>query len=230
MGQKAHPIGLRLGIVEGWRSRWYARKGDFGDRLVEDQSIRKAIARRFRFAGIPKVEIERTGTEVTITIHTAKPGVVIGRKGAKVEELRQHLEKLTGGKRVEVKIAELNRPELSAQLVAESIAEQLEKRSSFRRTMKKAIDLTMQAGAKGCRVNVSGRLGGSEMARRETQMKGSIPLSTLQARIDYGFTTAVTTYGSIGVKVWIYLGEDKDTEASHGAHAQAGAAPKRAKR
>jgi len=235
LGQKCNPVGFRIGITEGWRSRWYARKSEFGDRLVEDQAIRKAISRRFRFAGIPKVEIERTGsdvtgTEVTVTIHTAKPGVVIGRKGAKVEELRQDLEKLTGGKRVDVKIAELNRPELSAQLVAESIAEQLEKRSSFRRTMKKAIDLTMQAGAKGCRVNVGGRLGGSEMARRETQMQGSIPLSTLRARIDYGFTTAVTVYGSIGVKVWIYRGEDKDTETSHGAHAEAGKAPERAKR
>ncbi|MFC1705489.1 30S ribosomal protein S3 [Planctomycetota bacterium] len=229
MGQKVHPTGLRIGIVESWRSRWYARKKDFGDYLVEDQKIRKHIAKRFRFAGIPKVEIERTANDVTCIIHTAKPGVVIGRKGQKVDELRKELEALTGNKKVNINIVELNRPELSAQLVAESIAEQLEKRSSFRRTMKKAVDLTMAAGAKGCRVKVGGRLGGAEMARRETQMTGSIPLSTLRAAIDYGFATAVTVYGSIGVKVWIYL-DDKRTEASHGAYAKARQASKRAKR
>lgn len=229
MGQKVHPTGLRLGIVEGWRSRWYARKREFGDNLVEDQRIRGEISKAFRFAGIPKVEIERTGNDVNCIIHTAKPGVVIGRKGSKVEELRKRLAALTAGKNVNINIVELNRPELSAQLVAESIAEQLEKRSSFRRTMKKAIDLTMAAGAKGCRVKVGGRLGGSEMARRETQMQGSIPLSTLRARIDYGFATAVTVQGSTGVKVWIYLGEDTEGP-SDAADAKARQAQKRAKR
>lgn len=230
MGQKVHPTGLRLGIVEGWRSRWYARKKEFGSFLVEDQKIRRCIASRYRFAGIPKVEIERTANEINCIIHTAKPGVVIGRKGARVEELRKELEQISGGRRVNVNIVELNRPELSAQLVAESIAEQLEKRSSFRRTMKKAIDMTMAAGAKGCRVKMGGRLGGAEMARREAQMEGSIPLSTLQARIDYGFATAVTVYGSIGVKVWIYLGDDTQTEASHGTDAKARKAQKGPKR
>jgi small subunit ribosomal protein S3 len=233
MGQKVCPIGLRLGIVENFRSRWYANKKEFGDLLVEDQKIRKYIAKEFRFAGIPKVEIERTANDANCIIHTARPGLIIGRKGAKVDKLRDDLAKITG-KKVNINIVELASPELSAQLVAESIAEQLEKRASFRRTMKKAIDLTMQSGAKGVRVQVSGRLGGSEMARCETQMAGSIPLSTLRAKIDYGFATAVTVYGSIGVKVWIYLGEQAEEEeakeAGHGAHAKARQAPKRAKR
>ena len=231
MGQKVCPTGLRLGIVEDFRSRWYANKKDFGNLLVEDQKIRMYVSKEFRFAGIPKVEIERTANDVNCIIHTARPGLIIGRKGAKVDKLRDDLAKLTG-KKVNINIAELTTPELSAQLVAESIAEQLEKRASFRRTMKKAIDLTVQAGAKGVRVQVSGRLGGSEMARCETQMSGSIPLSTLRAKIDYGFATAVTVYGSIGVKVWIYLGEkaEGEEEAGHGANAKARQAQKRAKR
>lgn len=230
MGQKVRPTGLRIGIVENWRSRWYANKRDFGLLLVEDQKIRAYIGKEFRFAGIPKVEIERTANDVNCIIHTARPGLIIGRKGAKVDKLREDLAKLTG-KKVNINIAEVNTPELSAQLVGESVAEQLEKRASFRRTMKKAIDMTMQAGAKGVRVQVSGRLGGSEMARCETQMSGSIPLSTLRARIDYGFATAVTVYGSIGCKVWIYLGEQTaEQEAGHGDDAKARQAPKRAKR
>jgi small subunit ribosomal protein S3 len=232
MGQKVIPTGLRLGIVEGWRSRWYAGKKDFGNLLVEDQKIRSYIAKEFRFAGIPKVEIERAANDVNCIIHTARPGLIIGRKGAKVDKLRDDLAKLTGRK-VNINIAELSTPELSAQLVAESIAEQLEKRASFRRTMKKAVDLTVAAGAKGVKVQISGRLGGSEMARCETQVAGSLPLSTLRARIDYGFATAVTVYGSIGVKVWIYLGdeaEQESKEAGHGADAKARQAQKRAKR
>jgi small subunit ribosomal protein S3 len=230
MGQKVRPTGLRIGIVERWRSRWYANKRDFGLLLVEDQKIRSYISKEFRFAGIPKVEIERTANEVNCIVHTARPGLIIGRKGAKVDKLREDLAKLTG-KKVNINIAEVNTPELSAQLVAESIAEQLEKRASFRRTMKKAIDMTMQAGAKGVRVQVSGRLGGSEMARCETAMNGSIPLSTLRARIDYGFATAVTVYGSIGCKVWVYLGEQtEEQEAGNGSDAKARQAPKRAKR
>jgi len=230
MGQKVKPIGLRIGIVEQWRSRWYANKRDFGNLLVEDTKVRNHISKKFRFAGIPKVEIERTANDVNCIIHTARPGLIIGRKGAKVEELREELGKITG-KKVNINIAEVNTPELSAQLVAESVAEQLEKRASFRRTMKKAIDLTMQAGAKGVRVQVSGRLGGSEMARCEVQMSGSIPLSTLRARIDYGFATAVTVYGSIGCKVWVYRGEESEQkEAGHGDDAKARQAQKRAKR
>lgn len=230
MGQKVRPTGLRIGIVENWRSRWYANKRDFGNLLVEDHRIREYISKEFRFAGIPKVEIERTANEVSVLIHTARPGLIIGRKGAKVDKLREDLAKITG-KKININIAEVGTPELSAQLVGESIAEQLEKRASFRRTMKKAIDMTMQAGAKGVRVQVSGRLGGSEMARCETAMQGSIPLSTLRARIDYGLATAVTVYGSIGCKVWIYLGEKTDTEdAGHGDDAKARQAQKRAKR
>jgi small subunit ribosomal protein S3 len=230
MGQKVCPIGLRLGIVERWRSRWYANKRDFSKLLIEDQRIRDYVAKEFRFAGIPMVEIERTANDVNCVIHTARPGLIIGRKGAKVDKLREDLGKITG-KKVNINIAEVNTPELSAQLVAESIAEQLEKRASFRRTMKKATDMTMAAGAKGVRVQVSGRLGGSEMARCETAMAGSIPLSTLRAKIDYGLATAVTVYGSIGCKVWIYLGEKAEQEEDgHGADAKARQAPKRAKR
>src|SRR5687768_900455 len=194
MGQKVRPTGLRLGIVENWRSRWYANKRDFGNLLVEDYKIRAYISKEFRFAGIPKVEIERTANEVNIIVHTARPGLIIGRKGQKVDKLREDLAKISG-KKININIAEVNTPELSAQLVAESVAEQLEKRASFRRTMKKAIDMTMQAGAKGVRVQVSGRLGGAEMSRCETQMQGSIPLSTLRAKISYGFATAITVYG-----------------------------------
>lgn len=228
MGQKVRPIGFRLGIVEDWRSRWYANKHEFGDMLVEDQRIRRHISKGFRFAGIPKVEIERTSGEVSVIIHSAKPGLIIGRKGAKVDKLREELEALTG-KVVNLNIAEMHRPELSAPLVAESVAEQLEKRASFRRTMKRAIDLTMQSGAKGCKVMIGGRLGGAEMARRETQMQGALPLSTLRARIDYGVATAVTTFGAIGIKVWINLGEDNQ-EDNHGTDAEARKAQKRAKR
>ncbi len=231
MGQKVRPIGMRLGIVENWRSRWYARKKDFGPLLVEDQKIRKHIASQFRFAGIPKVEIERTANDVKVIVHTARPGLIIGRKGAKVDKLREELALITG-KKVTINIAEINTPELSAQLVAESVAEQLEKRASFRRTMKKAIEMTMQAGSKGIKIQVGGRLGGAEMARQETQMQGSIPLSTLRALIDFGFATAVTTYGSIGVKVWVYLGEAPmdGEDVKHGLNAKARQAPKRASR
>ncbi len=232
MGQKVRPTGLRIGICESWRSRWYARKKEFGNLLVEDYKIRDYIAKNFRFAGIPKVEIERQANDVNCVVHTARPGLIIGRKGAKVDKLREDLAMLTG-KKVNINIAEVNTPELSAQLVSESVAEQLEKRASFRRTMKKAIEMTRQAGAKGIRIQVSGRLGGSEMARCETQMQGSIPLSTLRALVDYGFATAVTTYGSIGVKVWVYRGEaatDGKEDAAHGSHAEARQAQKRAKR
>jgi len=229
MGQKVCPIGLRLGIVENWRSRWYANKRDFSKHLIEDHKIRSYVSKEFRFMGIPMVEIERTANEVNCVIHTARPGLIIGRKGAKVDKLREDLGKITD-KKININIAEVNTPELSATLVAESIAEQLEKRASFRRTMKKATDMTMAAGAKGIRIQVSGRLGGAEMSRCETAMSGSIPLSTLRAKIDYGTAVAATVYGSIGCKVWIYLGEKKQEEAGHAADAKARQASKRAKR
>lgn len=207
MGQKVRPTGFRVGVTEEWRSRWYAKKRDFGQLLVEDQKIRDAVKKEYGFAGIPRVDIERKteGGEVTVIINTARPGVIIGRKGAKVDKLKEDLAKITS-KRVDLKIIDIGRPELDAQLVAEGVAEQLKKRMSFRRVLKKSLELTMGAGAKGCRLQVSGRLGGHEMARCETSQEGSIPLQTLRADIDYGQATAVTTHGSIGVKCWVYKG------------------------
>lgn len=206
MGQKIHPIGFRIGITENWRSRWYASKKDFGRLLFEDQMIRKYIKREYGFAGISRVEVERNAEQVKIIIFSSRPGVLIGKKGAKIEKLKKDLEALTQ-KRVSIDTREIAKADLEAQLVAESIAEQLSKRSSFRRTMKKAMQATMGEGAGGIKVQVSGRLGGAEMARREHQAMGTIPLQTLRANIDYGFSEARTTYGHIGVKVWIYKGE-----------------------
>ena len=221
---------FRVGITDNWRSRWYANKKQFGRLLVEDQKIRDFINKEFHFAGIPKVEIERTRNEVIVMVHMARPGLIIGRKGAKVDKLKDNLMELTG-KKVTLNILEVNRPELDAQLVAESIAEQLEKRASFRRVMKKTIDLSMSAGAQGIKVQVAGRLGGAEMARTEHSHQGKIPLQTLRADIDYGFATAVTTHGSIGVKVWIYRGDKfkSDEERINAAYAEKGKAPKGAK-
>lgn len=208
MGQKTHPLGFRLGYSENWRSRWYATKRDFGTLIYEDFKIRKLVHREYKSAGVPKVEIERTGDALRVTIHTARPGVLVGRKGVRVDKLKESLEAIAGrGKTVELYIREIKRPELNSTLVAESIAEQLEKRAAFRRTMKKAIQTTMQAGAKGVKVQVGGRLGGSEIARSEKQREGRIPLTTLRAEIDYGTAEAQTTYGVIGVKVWIYRGD-----------------------
>jgi len=208
VGQKVRPTGFRVGVYDDWRSRWYARKRDFGHLLVEDQKIRDAVKREYGFAGVPRVDIERKteGGEVTVIIRTARPGVIIGRKGAKVDKLKDDLAKITS-KKVDLKIQEIDRPELDAQLVAEGVAEQLKKRMSFRRVIKKSLELTMGAGAKGCKIMVSGRLGGHEMARTEASHEGSIPLQTLRADIDYGFALAVTTHGSIGVKCWVYRGE-----------------------
>jgi len=206
MGQKVCPIGFRLGITESWRSRWYADKKDFGKLLVEDQKIRKFIKNNYRFTGIPKVEIERTRDEgAKIIIYSARPGLIIGRKGSEIEKLKSGIEKIVE-KGVDIKIQEVDRPELEAQLVAESIAEQLQKRAAYRRTIKKSVESTMGLGAKGVKVQVSGRLGGAEIARSEGATKGSIPLHTLRANIDYGFAESMTTYGTIGVKVWIYKG------------------------
>ena len=205
MGQKVRPTGFRTGITQDWSSRWYASKQEFADLLVEDQKIRKLIKREYHFAGIPKIEIERTRDEVKVILHTARPGIVIGRQGKEVDQLRDRLQEMTG-RRININIQEVNRPDVEAQLVAEGIAEQLERRSSFRRTMKRAIETTMQAGAQGIKVELAGRLGGSEMARRETQSDGRIPLQTLRVWIQYGFTEAKTNYGHIGVKVWINRG------------------------
>jgi len=206
MGQKVNPIGFRVGITEPWSSRWYVGKKQFAGLLVEDYRIREFLKKQYAFAAIARIEIERSGESVKVILHTARPGIIIGRKGSEVDRLRGRLEDLSDGK-IDVEIREIKTPELSAQLVAQNISEQLIKRSSFRRTMKKAMDTTMQMGALGFKVQISGRLGGAEMARTETYRAGRIPLQTLRANVDYGFQTAVTTYGTIGVKVWVYTGD-----------------------
>jgi small subunit ribosomal protein S3 len=207
MGQKTHPLGFRLGYTEAWRSRWYGSSKDFASLILEDFKIRRLIELKHKAAGVPKVEIERTGESVRITIHTARPGVLVGRKGARVDELKTDLEGIVGKTRhVELFIREIKRPEFDARLVAESIAEQLEKRAAFRRVTKKAIQATMQAGAKGIKIQLGGRLGGAEIARTEKAIEGRIPLTTLRAEIDYGTARAETTYGTVGVKVWIFKG------------------------
>ena len=211
MGQKIHPNGFRAGITRDWDSRWYSRKS-FGDLLVEDHKIRRFIKHEYYFAGIPKVEIERKGDQIMILVHCARPGVLIGRKGVKVDKLKEQLEQLSG-KNITLNIHEVTRPELNAQLVAENVAEQIEKRASFRRTLKRSLLLTMDRGAKGVKIRIAGRLGGTEIARVETQLRGSIPLTTLVADIDYGFAEARCTYGRIGVKVWIYKGEIRKAPA-----------------
>ncbi len=227
MGQKVNPVAFRTGVMSGWKSRWYASKQEFGELLAEDQKIRRYIKGRYRHAGIPKIEIERTRDEVKVILHTARPGVIIGRKGQAVEALQGELQDLVR-RRINIKIEEIGRPEIQAQLVAEDIADQLAKRAGFRRTMKRALEQTMESGAKGIKIQLAGRLGGAEMARREKQIAGSIPLSTLRAKIDYGFTEAKTAQGHIGVQVWVNQGEYlPNEESSDGAHAQEGQAPKK---
>jgi small subunit ribosomal protein S3 len=205
MGQKVSPLGFRIGIREPWRSRWTATKKDFPGLIVQDQRIRSFIKRDFKQAAVARVDIERTRESTTVIIHTARPGVLIGRKGVRAEQLRNDLARLVGNN-VTVHTVELARPELSAQLVAESVAEQLEKRVSFRRALKKTAQLTMQAGALGVKIHIAGRLGGAEMSRREQIIQGSIKLATLDADIDYGFAQAHTSYGVIGCKCWIFRG------------------------
>lgn len=205
MGQKVHPKGLRVGIIRGWESNWYADK-NYLEFLHEDLKIREFIKNKFYHAGIAGIQIERAANRVKISIQTAKPGIVIGRGGAEVEDLRKKLEQMTK-KRINVNIVEVKKPELNALLVAEGIALQLERRISFRRAMKQAVSRTMRAGAEGVRISCSGRLGGAEIARTEWYSEGKVPLHTLRADIDYGFAEANTTYGKIGVKVWIYKGE-----------------------
>lgn len=206
MGQKVNPHGLRIGIIKDWDTKWYANKRDFSELLVEDVKIREFIKKKLYTAGIARIEIERAANKVKINVHTAKPGLVIGRGGSGIDELRRQLEKLTQ-KSVLINITEIKRPELNSQMVAENIASQLERRISFRRAMKQAMARTMKAGAKGIKTQVSGRLGGAEIARVEHYHEGTIPLQTLRADVDYGFIEANTTYGKIGVKVWIYKGE-----------------------
>ncbi len=227
MGQKVNPTGFRTGIMLGWKSRWYASKKEFADLLIEDFKIRKFVHQKYKFAGIPKVEIERTRDEVKVVLHAARPGVIIGRKGQEVEQLQDELQNQVG-RRINIKIEEIGRPEIQAQLVAEDIGEQLSKRASFRRTMKRAVEQTMEAGAKGIKVQLAGRLGGSEMARREKQIAGSMPLSTLRAKIDYGFAEAMTAQGHIGIQVWVNQGMFEDE--TDGADAQEGQAQKKPKR
>lgn len=206
MGQKVNPHGLRIGIIKDWDTKWYANKKNFGDLLVEDVKIRDFIKKKLYIAGISRIEIERAANKIKVNVHTAKPGLVIGKGGAGIEDLRKEVEKLTG-KSVLINITEIKSPELDAQLVAENIASQLEKRISFRRAMKQAMSRTIKLGAKGIKTAVGGRLGGAEIARREHYHEGTIPLQTLRADVDYGFTEANTTYGKLGVKVWIYKGE-----------------------
>ncbi|MBQ7385309.1 MAG: 30S ribosomal protein S3 [Ruminococcus sp.] len=207
MGQKVNPHGLRVGVIKDWDSRWFANKATFGDTLVEDYNLRNALKKQLYGAGVPKIEIERSGDKVRIHIHCAKPGMIIGKGGAEIEKLRLQCEKMLGGKTVAINIVEVKAPDLNAQLVAESIAQQLEKRISYRRAMKQAIGRAMRMGARGIKTQCSGRLGGAEIARSESYHEGTIPLQTLRADIDYGFAEANTTYGKIGVKIWLYRGE-----------------------
>jgi small subunit ribosomal protein S3 len=206
MGQKVNPHGLRVGIIKDWDSKWYADKKTFNEYLVEDNKIREFVKKKLFISGVSKIEIERAANRVKVTVHTAKPGMVIGKGGSGVEELRLNLEKLTK-KSVVINVEEIKIPELDAQLVAENIASQLERRVSFRRAMKQSIQRTMRAGGKGIKTSVSGRLGGADMARTEGYSEGTIPLQTLRADIDYGFAEADTTFGKLGVKVWLYKGE-----------------------
>lgn len=207
MGQKVHPHGLRVGVIKDWNSKWYADKKNFADNLVEDNKIREFLKNKLYTAGISKIEIERAAKRVKINIHTAKPGMVIGRGGAGIEVIKQDVKKLVADKNVLINIVEVKASENNAQLMAESIASQLEKRISFRRAMKQTIQRAMRTGVKGVKTACAGRLGGAEIARTEQYHEGTIPLQTLRADIDYGFAEADTVYGKIGVKVWVYRGE-----------------------
>ena len=223
MGQKVKPTGFRLGITEDWRSRWYAGN-DYAATLENDLKLRKYVEKKLSNAALSRVEIERAGDKIKVIITTARPGIVIGKKGAEVDVLRKELEKISGG-HVSVEVIEVKRPELDANLIAQSIAEQLEGRVAFRRAMRKAVQSARKSGAQGLRIQCSGRLGGAEMSRREWYREGRVPLHTLRAMIDYGFATAHTTMGSCGIKVWVYYGEvlpgqDKKNPALEGTSAQ----------
>ena len=233
MGQKVRPTGFRTGIMLDWQSTWFAGKQEFAELLSEDEKIRVHIKKKYGRSGISRIRIERTREKVVVYVYSARVGMIIGKKGQEVDKLTKDLEVLTRdarglGRHIEVKTMEVNRPQLDAQLVSEDIAEQLEKRQSFRRTMKKAIDQTREEGARGIKIQLSGRLGGSEMARQESAMEGSIPLSTLRAKVDYGFAEAKTAQGHIGVKVWINNGDFLDSEEDgDAAHAQKSKIPKK---
>jgi small subunit ribosomal protein S3 len=205
LGQKVHPYGFRLGVNRTWRSRWFARK-DYGALLHEDLHLKAMLKKKFAHAGISHIEVERAANKLTIIIFTSRPGIIVGKKGTQIEKLKKDLQALTG-RDINLKIQEVNKPELDSQLVSEGIAQQLEKRIAFRRAMRRAVDSTLRFGAKGIKVRVSGRLNGAEIARTEWYLNGQLPLHTIRADIDYGFAEAVTTYGVIGVKVWIYKGE-----------------------
>lgn len=232
MGQKVNPVGFRTGVMVGWKSRWYAPKEEYSTLLLEDKKLRDFIklhpTKNYKAAGIDRIEIERTRDEVKIVLHVARPGLIIGKKGQDVEVLQTELQNLIG-RRVNLKIEEISRPDLYAQLLAEKVAEQLAKRGNFRKTMKRAMEEAMDAGAKGVKIQLAGRLAGAEMARREKQSTGSIPLSTLRAKIDYGFAEAMTAQGHIGVQVWINQGM-YDGVTVDGPDAQTGQAPKGPKR
>lgn len=238
MGQKVNPVAFRVGVMEGWKSRWYAPKKEFSTLLVEDKSIRDYIKKHtdkgpdgkdtLSFPGVARIDIERTRDEVRVIVLTARPGLLIGQKGARIDELQAELQNLTG-RRINLKIEEEKNPELVAQLVAEDIGDQLVKRASFRRVMKHAMAKAMEKGAKGVKIQLSGRLGGAEMARTEKQAVGSIPLSTLRAKIDYGFKEAKIAQGHIGIQVWINQGEYNE-EDNNGQNAEKGQAPKNSKR
>ncbi|MDD3692554.1 MAG: 30S ribosomal protein S3 [Oscillospiraceae bacterium] len=212
MGQKVNPQGLRVGVIKDWNSRWFVKKSEFADTLISDYKLRKYLKTKLYGAGVPQIEIERDASRVRINIHCARPGIVIGKGGTEIEKLRRECQKMLG-KPTLINIVEVRNPDANAQLVAESIAAQLEKRTSFRRAMKQAIGRAMRLGVKGIKTQVSGRLGGAEIARTEHYHEGTIPLQTLRADIDYGFAEAHTTYGRIGVKVWIYRGEVLGTTA-----------------
>ena len=213
MGQKVNPHGMRVGIIKDWDSRWFAPKASYGDTLVEDYKVREFIKKSLKAAGVPKIEIERFNDKVRINVHCAKPGIVIGKGGENIEKVRKEVEKLIG-KTVYINIVEVKSPDMDAQLVAENIAQQLENRVSYRRALKQAIGRAMKLGAKGIKVKAGGRLAGAEIARSESYHEGTIPLQTLRADIDYGFAEAHTTYGRLGIKVWIYKGEILKGEAS----------------
>ncbi len=208
MGHKTHPVGFRLGIVKDWQARWFGpRSLDYAAQVREDLGVRNLIRTQFVDAGISRVEIERSAQELTVTVHTARPGIVIGRGGQRVDELRRMVESTTGGKRVHLNVQEIRQPELDAFLVGRNVADQLERRVAYRRVIRQSVARAMQAGAQGIKVMISGRLGGAEIARKEKAMEGRVPLHKLRADIDYGFTEASTTMGRIGVKVWIYRGD-----------------------
>jgi small subunit ribosomal protein S3 len=218
MGQKTNPVGLRIALTRDWRSKWYAEKKDFGRLLTEDRKIRDLLKKKLEAAAVPRIQIERAANRCRITIHTARPGVVIGRKGAEIDKIREEISKMTG-KEIYVDIVEVKSPETDAQLVAENVALQLERRISFRRAMKKAVQTAMDFGAEGIRIRCAGRLGGAELARVEQYMQGRVPLHTLRANIDYGFAEAKTVYGKLGVKCWVCKGEMKNERAAASAPA-----------